>query len=298
MRQAVNKVDISPMIIGTMRLGEWGAKLQTNALQTFIEECIDLDLTTFDHADIYGNYTTEADFGKVLTLKPELRRQIQIITKCGINMVTPNRPNHRIKSYDSSAKHIIKSVENSLTALATDYIDVLLLHRPDYLMEPNEIAEAVNTLYRSGKIHAFGVSNFNTQQVALLQSNVPLFTNQVEASLLHLNAFEDGTLEQCMRLGIKPMAWSPFGGGLLFLESKSENVARIKEIAAPLLKKYEATFDQLMIAFLRRHPVGIIPVLGTTNIERVKSAKGAMKIELEREDWYDLLQASKGETIA
>ncbi len=296
--QAINKVDISPMIIGTMRLGAWGAQLQTNNLQAFIEACLEMDLTTFDHADIYGNYTTEEDFGKVLKWKPELRRSMQIITKCGIKMVASNRPDHRIKSYDSSAKHIIKSVENSLKALATDYIDVLLLHRPDYLMEPNEIAEAVTKLYQSGKIHAFGVSNFNTHQVELLQSKVPLFTNQVEASLLHLNAFENGTLEQCMRLGIKPMAWSPFGGGLLFLESKSENVARIKEVAAPLLKKYEVTFDQLMLAFLRRHPAGIVPVLGTTNIERVKSAKGAMKIELEREDWYDLLQASKGETVA
>ena len=298
MMQAVNKVDISPMIIGTMRLGAWGAKLQTNALQSFIEGCIEMDFTTFDHADIYGNYTTEEDFGKVLRWKPELRRQIQIITKCGIKMVAPNRPNHKIKSYDSSAKHIIQSVENSLKALNTEYVDVLLLHRPDYLMEPNEIAEAVNKLYASGKIHAFGVSNFNTQQVELLQRSIPLFTNQVEASLLHLNAFKDGTFDQCIRHKMKPIAWSPMGGGLLFLESKNENVKRIQEVANPLLKKYEVTFDQLLLAFLRRHPAGIIPVLGTTNLERVKSAKGAMTMEMEREDWYDLWQASTGETIA
>ncbi len=298
MRQAVNKVDISPMIIGTMRLGAWGAKLQTNALQAFIEGCIEMDLTTFDHADIYGDYTTEDDFGKVLRWKPELRKQIQIITKCGIKMVSTNRPDHRIKSYNSSAKHIIKSVENSLKALNTEYVDVLLLHRPDLLMEPEEIAQAVNQLYRSGKVKAFGVSNFNTHQVELLQQSIPLFTNQVEASLLHLDAFEDGTLEQCMRHKMIPMAWSPMGGGLLFLEAKNENVKRIQEVANPLLKKYEVTFDQLMLAFLRRHPSGIVPILGTTNLERVKSAKGAMTMEMDREDWYDLWQASKGETIA
>jgi len=296
--QAVNKVDISPMIIGTMRLGEWGAKLQTNELQAFIEGCIELDLTTFDHADIYGNYTTEEDFGKVLNWKPELRRQMQIITKCGINIVADNRPNHRIKSYDSSAKHIIKSVENSLKALHTDYVDVLLLHRPDMLMEPDEIAEAVRKLFISGKIHAFGVSNFNTNQVELLKKNIHLFTNQIEASLLHLDPFEDGTLEQCQLHRMKPMAWSPLGSGLLFLESKNENVKRIQEVAKPMLKKYGVTFDQLLLAFLRRHPSGIIPVLGTTNLEHVRSAKGALKMEMDREDWYDLWQASKGETIA
>lgn len=298
MMQAVNKVDISPMIIGTMRLGAWGAKMQTNKLQEFIEGCIEMDLTTFDHADIYGNYTTEDDFGKVLRWKPELRRQMQIITKCGIKMVAPNRPDHRIKSYNSSAKHIIKSVENSLKALNTDYVDVLLLHRPDMLMEAGEIAQAVSELYRSGKVHAFGVSNFNTHQVELLQQAIPLFTNQVEASLLHLDAFEDGTFEQCMRHKMIPMAWSPLGGGLLFLEAKNENVKRIQEVAKPLLEKYDVTFDQLLLAFLRRHPAGIVPVLGTTNLERVKSAKGAMSMEMDREDWYDLWQASKGKTIA
>lgn len=295
--QAINKVDMSPLIIGTMRLGTWGANLNTKELQAFIEGCLELDLTTFDHADIYGDYTTEAAFGKVFKENPGLRKRTQLITKYGIRKVTKHRPEHRIKSYDASAKHMLETVDNSLKELNTDFVDVLLIHRPDYLMDVDEIAEATQKLYKSGKIHAFGVSNFTTAQVDLLTTEVPIFANQIEASLLHLDPFEDGTLEQCQKLKIKPMAWSPFGGGAFFSVKAHERVTRIKNVAAPLLEKYEASIDQIFYAFLRRHPSGILPVLGTSKLERIKIAKGCLAIELDAVDWYDLYQASTGETI-
>lgn len=278
-----------------MRLGSWGANLNTAAWQAFVEACIDMGMTTFDHADIYGDYTTERDFGEVLKQAPQLRERLQIITKCGICRVCDNRPNHRIKSYNSSKIHIVESVENSLRELQTDYIDMLLLHRPDYLMQPDEIAETFTELLSSGKVKSFGVSNFTTSQFALLNDVFPLATNQVEISMTKRDAFEDGTLDQCIRHGISPQAWSPLGGGNIFNES--EQATRIKNIAQPIMDKHQATFDQVLLAWLLRHPAGILPVLGTTKLERVKAAVQAMDIQLSRVEWYDLWQVATGETI-
>jgi len=286
----------SPLIIGTMRLGTWGANLDTAAWQTFIEACLSMNMTTFDHADIYGDYTTERDFGKVLKQAPQLRERLKIITKCGICRVCENRPNHRIKSYNSSKIHIIESVENSLRELQTDYIDMLLLHRPDYLMQPDEIAEAFTELLSSGKVKSFGVSNFTPSQFALLNDAFPLATNQVEISMTKRDAFEDGTLDQCIQHGISPQAWSPLGGGSIFNEN--EQATRIKNVAQPIIDAHQATFDQIVLAWLLRHPAGILPVLGTTKLERIKAAVQALDIQLSRTEWYDLWQAATGETIA
>lgn len=286
----------SELIIGTMRLGTWDAKYDTTQWQAFIEGCLELGMTTFDHADIYGDYTTEADFGRVLRNAPQLREQLQIITKCGICRVCENRSQFRIKSYDSSREHIIWSVENSLRELQTDYIDMLLLHRPDYLMEPDEIAEAFTELLSAGKVKSFGVSNFTPSQFQLLNEAFPLATNQVEISISARHTFEDGTLDQCMRHGIRPQAWSPLGGGLIF--GDNEVATRIKNVAQPLMEKHNATLDQLLLAWLRRHPAQILPVLGTTKIERVKTAVKALSIELDSVEWYDLWQAATGEKIA
>ncbi len=286
----------SPLIIGTMRLGTWDAKLPTAQWQDFIETCLELQMTTFDHADIYGDYTTEADFGKVLKQAPHLRDQLQIITKCGICRVCEQRPKYRIKSYDLSKEHILWSVENSLRELQTEYIDMLLLHRPDYLMQPDEIAEAFTQLLASGKVKSFGVSNFTPAQFQLLNEAFPLATNQVEISIAHRHAFGDGTLDQCMRHGIRPQAWSPLGGGAVFAENDMS--ARIKTVAQPMMEKHHASLDQLLLAWLLRHPSGILPVLGTTKIERVKTAVKALEMTLDRVEWYDLWQAATGEKIA
>ncbi len=290
--------NFSTLIMGTMRLGLWGVNYNTQQWQEFIENCLELGVTTFDHADIYGDYTTEADFGKVLKAQPGLRNQLQIITKCGIRRVCKQRPDHRIKSYDSSKAHIIWSAENSLKELNIDSIDLLLLHRPDWLMQPDEVAEAFHQLQEAGKVKAFGVSNFTPSQFDLLNDRFPLVTNQVEISILHRNSFEDGTLDQCLKHHIRPQAWSPMGGGAIFNKGGNEQVNRIQDVLNPLSAKYNATPDQILLAWLLRHPAGIQPVLGTTKIERVRAAVKALEIQLLQAEWYDLWQAATGKKIA
>lgn len=290
-------MDFSPLIIGVMRLGSWGVGFDTKAYEYFIKVCIDLGLNTFDHADIYGDYTTEADFGAVLKKEPGLRKEMRIITKCGIKMLSTNRPNHKVKSYDLGAAHITTSVDNSLKALSTDYLDVLLLHRPDYLMDPNEVADVFEQLRKAGKVLSFGVSNFSTSQFHLLNSKYPLVTNQVEVSLLNRSAFDDGTLDQCLGLGIAPMAWSPLGGGTLFQKSKDESIGRIQNLGNQLCEKYSCQLDQLLYAWILKHPSGILPVLGTSNLDRIKMARDALRISLSREDWYKLWSAATGSEV-
>ncbi len=294
---STKSIEFSPFIIGTMLLGKWGQNFSATEVERFIRGCLDLGLNCFDHADIYGHYTTEALFGKVLKKDTELRSKMQLISKCGIKLVSENRPEYKIKSYDSSKEHIIQSVDQSLLHLGTDYLDVLLIHRPDFLMDPEEIQGAVEELKKEGKILAFGVSNFTPSQVDLLQTKTPLVTNQIEISLLHLEAFFDGTLDQCMKLGIRPMAWSPLGGGALFKQSDDTRIQRINVVLEGLEDKYDATKDQLLLGWLRKHPAGIIPVLGTTKLERIQSALGALNVHFEREDWYRLPQASRGEEV-
>lgn len=293
----IKNFEFSRLIIGTMRLGDWGVKMDTASLESFVEECLALGLKDFDHADIYGDYTTEQDFGALLTIRPDLRDKIRLTTKCGIKMLSPNRPDHKIKSYDSSKLHILQSVENSLKVLKTDFIDLLLIHRPDFLMNPQELAEAFESLQKAGKVLHFGVSNFTTSQFELLHSYFPLVTNQIEISISHLQPFYDGSLDQCLKYNIVPTAWSPLGGGVLFQDTKDERVLRIRKTGMALAEKYEAQLDQILLAWLMKHPSGIIPVLGTSRISRVKSALAACNIKLSHEEWYELWQASVGTEV-
>jgi predicted oxidoreductase len=288
----------APLIVGTMRLGKWGANLKKKGWLAFIDQCLEMGLNAFDHADIYGHYTTEEDFGKAFKGRSSLRDDIVLTTKCGIRLVSENRPTHTIKSYDSSAEHIIQSVDNSLRALHTDYIDRLLLHRPDLLMDVEEVAEAFDHLEESGKVLSFGVSNFSTTQVEMLELEYPLLEHQMEISLLCTDAFTDGRLDQCQTLAMEATAWSPLGGSDFFSQPDEPRNQRIRQMAEKLGKEYGATFDQIMLAFLARHPQGIRPVVGTTRIERIRSALAAMEIELSREHWYMLWKASTGEEIA
>ncbi len=291
------RVPFSPIIAGTMRLGKWGAHFNTTQYQSFIEQCLELGISTFDHADIYGDYTTEEEFGNALQHLSSQRKDIQIITKCGIQRVCKQRASHRIKSYDSTKEHIIASVEQSLKALKTDYIDVLLLHRPDYLMDPHEVGEAIQILNEQDKIIDFGVSNFNVHQFDLLNPKVALCTNQIEVSINQLDAFDNGTLDQCHKYRLPVMAWSPLGGGGIFSENPSAQNERILKTARPMMEKYNCSLDQLLLAWLMKHPTYIIPVVGTRKIERLKSAMAATKINISHEDWYDLFQASSGQII-
>ncbi len=290
-------LSFSPLVIGTMRLGAWGVNMSTKEYETFIHQCLELGLTDFDHADIYGGYTTEAEFGEVIKGRSSLRAHMQLTTKCGIRFMAPTRPVHRIKSYDSTPKHIIQSVENSLQALQTDYIDVLLLHRPDFLMNPYEIAETFTQLQTSGKVRAFGVSNFTHKQFEFLQHLFPLVTHQIEVSLLQLAPFYNDMLLQCLQHHITPTAWSPLAGGAFFAQQPNKRIQRILQVTDELCETYSCGLDQLLLAWVMKHPSGVIPVLGTANIERVKAAKTACDIHISHEDWYALWEASTGEPV-
>ena len=283
-------------IVGCMRWGVWGENFTTKQYEQIIEQCLSIGLNVFDHADIYGHYTTEADFGNALKGNSSLRNKIKIITKCGINMLTPNRPHHQIKSYDTSASHITKSVEQSLQNFNTDYVDTLLIHRPDILIDVEEVANTISTLKQSGKVKSFGVSNFTTGQVALLNKCIAVEHHQVEISVTHLNSFDDGVLDQCQLNNIEAQSWSPMGNGLL--TEQNEKNTRILETATALSSIYNCSVNQILLAFLYAHPSNIVPVIGTTKFERIAEAKKAKEIELKREDFYKLWSASTGKEVA
>ena len=287
---------ISP-IAGCMRWGKWGANFTTYDYEHIINQCVDNGITAFDHADIYGDYTTEADFGEAIKHKHELRSKIKIITKCGIQLVCENRPQHQIKSYNTSKEYIINSVEKSLKNFHTDYLDVLLIHRPSPLLNPIEVAEAITTLKQQGKILQFGVSNFLPSQVDTLKNAVEINYNQVELSIINLKPFVDGTLDNCLQNNIRPMAWSPLGGGLLS-EEEHPRYRIIFATTKELAEKYNTGINQILIAFLLKHPTKILPVVGTTKIERLLQVKEASNIDLTNEDWFKIWVASTGKDVA
>lgn len=286
----------SSPIAGSMRWGVWGAQFSTEEYAAIIDACLQNGITSFDHADIYGDYTTEEEFGEVLKGNSSLRMQMQIITKCGIQMIAKARPAHEIKSYNTSRQHIIASAERSLKNFNTDYLDVLLIHRPDPLMHPEEIAAAVTQLKSEGKILHFGVSNFLPYHIDALQKFVKVEYNQTEISILQLQPFTNGILDYCLQHGITPMAWAPLGGGV-FTDELHPRYRAIAEAASILAKKFDTGINEVLIAFLLTHPSGIIPVVGTTKIERLIQAKEANNISLSREDWFLLYTASLGEDV-
>lgn len=277
-----------------MRWGIWGANYSPSEVQKLIEFSLVEGLFTFDCADIYGGYTTEELFGKAFSEMSLDRTKLQIISKCGIEMPCENR-NYKVKAYNYSKHHILNSVENSLKNLQTDYLDVLLLHRPSPLMNPEEIAEAFHQLKNEGKVKEFGVSNFSASQFDLINPYFPLITNQIECSLMETKSFYDGTLDQLMVKKLSPMAWSPMGN--YFSEVSDKNL-RIKSVLHQLCKKYNCVEDQILLAFLLKHPAKILPVLGTTKTENIANSKLALQINLENEDWFKLLEASVGKEVA
>ncbi len=288
---------IKAPVAGCMRWGKWGAGFSTPEYRQMIEACLENGITAFDHADIYGDYTTEAEFGAALKEAPSLRAHLRIISKCGIQMLSDNRPAHQVKSYNTSAQHMISSVEQSLEHFGTDHLDLLLIHRPDPLMNPVEVAGAVEILKQQGKILQFGVSNFHPHQVETLLKYTRVEYNQLEISILHLPPFTNGMLDHCMQYQIVPMAWAPLGGGILNDDSHPR-FRSIISTATLLAEKYETGVNEILLAWLHRHPSGILPVIGTTKIERLIQAKNATGIILEREDWFKLLTASTGEEVA
>jgi predicted oxidoreductase len=281
---------MSDIVVGTMRWGIWDAKFTTAQYEAMIDTSMSLGMSTFDHADIYGDYTTEAEFGAALKLHPEWRSQMELVTKCGIIRVCDQKPEHYIKAYDFTKSHILQSAEDSLRNLQTDYLDVMLLHRPDLLMDPDEVAEAFELLYTSGKVRSFGVSNFTPSQVKLLQSTVPVGVHQLEVSVKDVSAFDDGRLDQCALDGIVPMAWSPLGGGTLPNEMLT--------VLEPLATAFEVTPQAIALAWLLQHSSGILPVVGTTKAENLEAAQAALNIKLDRQQWYTIYQAATGTTLS
>jgi predicted oxidoreductase len=282
---------LSPIVAGMWRLQEWG--LDTPALVQWIEQALALGITSFDHADIYGGYTVEGAFGQALAAAPALRQQIQIVTKCGIKLVSPQRPSHGIKSYDSSRAHVLASVDNSLQALHTDHIDLLLLHRPDLLMDPDELGDTMRLLLAAGKVLHFGVSNHTPGQVAMLRKRVPVATHQIEFSALQMKALADGTLEQCVDLALPPMIWSPLAGGRLY-NAGDEQARRVWAVLAELAVQHGVSPTTVAYAWILRHPSRPIPITGSRRIHALQEAVAALALTLSAEDWYRIWQASIG----
>lgn len=256
-----------------------------------IETSLEAGITSFDHADIYGDYDNEKIFGDALKKVKVGRDAIQLITKCGIKLLSSKQPGTWVKHYDTSKEHILASVDTSLKSLRTDYLDLLLIHRPNPLMDPEEISEAFGLLKQNGKVLHFGVSNFTGTQFEMLQSYLPfpLVTNQVEMSLSKLDCLYDGTLDVLQKHRTSAMAWSPLGGGKLMLPNAA--LWSKKE-------KYNATETQLSLAWLMRHPSTIFPVIGTTQPERIIESAKAVDINLDRQDWFEMLKAATGRDVA
>jgi len=258
-----------------------------------------LGIYSFDHADIYGNYECEKQFGAAIRTKPSLRSQIQIITKCGIKLKSDKIDSRKIKFYDYSYEHIVASAEQSLINLKTDYIDLLLLHRPSPFFDPEEVANAFSYLNKSGKVLNFGVSNFLPSQCDMLNSFVgnSLFTNQVEISPYNLEHFDNGNMDYFIKNKIRPMAWSPLAGGEI-INPTTEKGFRIYNILKDIAKELDIEdLEQIAYSWLLKHPANIVPILGSGNIEHIKIAVKSLKINMSIEDWFRIYVASKGESL-
>lgn len=274
-----------------MKWGSWGKNLSASAMSRLIETFFELGINTFDHADIYGDYSTEAVFGSAFSTLNIDRKEVRFISKCGIQLVNESRGIQR-KHYEYSAQYIRQQVEQSLNNLQTEYLDVLLLHRPSPLMDYQEIGSIVTDLLQEKKINQFGVSNFTPSQISLLQKTCPVAINQLEISFAHPDALLNGTLDFHQLYGIATQAWSPLGNYF------TSNDQSMQPLLTSMAKKYECSVDQLLLAWLLKHPANIKPVIGTTNPEHIQAAKFALEIHLTTEDWFELLALSRGEDVA
>jgi predicted oxidoreductase len=271
--------------------GAWRWTLEESKVEQLIQTSLEVGMTTFDHADIYGDHRNEEIFGNVLRKNVSLRQKMELVTKCGIKFPSAKRPKSWIKHYDTSKEHIIWSVNNSLKMLGTDRIDLLLIHRPDPLLNPSEVAEAFTVLKQSGKVLHVGVSNFTTTQFEMLQHFLPfpLVTNQLEISVSYNLPLFDGSLDVLMKHNVSPMAWSPLGGGKLMGDDQKKLFSKAS--------KYNATEAQLSLAWLLKHPSFIFPVIGTTRPERIVECAKAIDIQLELQVWFEMLKVAQEKEV-
>lgn len=286
-------LDMSRLVYGMWRIGD-DADTSATHIQNKISACLDQGITTMDQADIYGGYEAEEILGNALT--PELRNQIEIVTKCDIVAPMGRYSDAPVKYYDTSRAHIMASVDHSLRLMKIDHIDLLLIHRPDPLMDHNETGAALDDVVASGKVRAVGVSNFRPYDWDLLQSGMKtkLVTNQIEMSLLCHDAFTNGDLAHLQRLGVAPMAWSPLGGGALFDTDNAGLRSKLAEIGAAQGVDEAA----VAVAWLLAHPASILPVLGTNNLDRIKQIGDAAKVEMDRQTWFALYTEALGHEVA
>jgi len=291
-------LDLSQIIYGMWRLGD-DSDTSPKHVQAKIEACLEQGITSFDQADIYGDYQSEAILGTALKDAPQLRAKMEIITKCDIMLLSDKFPQRTVKYYDTSAEHINASVDNSLSLMSIEQIDLLLLHRPDPLMDHHETGAALDKLVESGKVRGIGVSNFQSHDSALLSSamKTPLITNQLEISLLNSDVLTDGTVADMQRQGVHPMAWSPLGGGDLFDASNSRWSA-LRDALTTIAEEQSVDISAVAVAWLLLHPSGILPVMGTNNLERIKTLGQASTVSLTREQWFYLYEAANGHEVA
>lgn len=290
-------LSISRIVHGHMRLVDWG--YNDSEMETFTKKLLDIGVTTFDHADIYGNYSCEKIFGRILKNNTTLRNNLQLITKCGIKLLSDSFPERKIKYYNYSYKHIIDSVETSLRNFNTDRIDLFLLHRPAPFFNPEEVAKAFSHLHQTGKIIEFGVSNFLPRQMEMLQSysDQKLVTNQIEISPAYIEHFENGNIDFLLKAKVVPMAWSPTNGGNISLK-KCEKTARLHKVLTEIAQEHNIiSTDSIIFAWLLMHPVGIVPIVGSSKFERIAEAINAQKLVLTTEQWYRIYIASTGNDI-
>lgn len=284
---------LSNVVAGLWRIADWN--LDVGARVRWIEQALELGISSFDHADIYGDYRAEALFGEALKAAPALRGRMQLVSKCGIRLRSANRP-YRVNYYDTGAAYVRAQVEQSLVKLHTERLDLVLIHRPDYLMDAAALAETFRTLTREGKVAHWGVSNHSTSQFALLHQHHPLLTNQLELSPLAMQALDDGSLDQAQQLGLRPMIWSPLGGGRLFAGDDAQAM-RVRQTMQPIADRLGVSLATLAYAWILRHPSRPHPITGSGRIDGLRDAIAALDVTLDAEDWYAIWTASKGHPV-
>jgi predicted oxidoreductase len=287
----------SRIVYGAWRLHDGADTTSALALQK-IQACLDIGITSFDHADIYGNYACETLFGAAVRLDPSVKKRMQTVTKCDIMLKSSRYPERKVKHYDTSPAHIRSSVDASLARLGVDVIDVLLLHRPDPLVDAAATGACLDELVKAGKIRAAGVSNFKPWDWSLLQAHMrtPLVTNQVELSLLACDTLTDGTLAQAQQVAAPPMAWSPLAGGVLF--TGDARALRLRPALERLADQHGVGIDAVAVAWLLAHPARIVPVMGTNSLARIAKLGDAFKVAMPRETWFELLELALGHEVA
>ncbi|WP_170451490.1 aldo/keto reductase [Ruegeria arenilitoris] len=286
-------LELSRLVYGMWRLGD-DSDTSAAHVAAKIHACLDQGITSFDQADIYGDYGAEAILGNALRANPGLRDRMEIVTKCDIVAPCGRYADAKVKYYDTSRAHILKSVDTSLREMAIDHIDLLLIHRPDPFMDHHETGAALDEVVASGKVRAVGVSNFRPWDWQLLQSamKTPLVTNQIEISLGAIAPFTNGDLAFHQQHGHPVMAWSPLGGGALMAGNPPVGV-----VADEIGEQFGVDRAAVAVAFLLAHPAGILPVLGTNSLDRIKRISDALKVNLDREAWFRLYEAALGHEV-